>query len=74
MTRNDSFMNPSAKDSPAGKFEADSSSREVWKAGKSILIFLLAFLYLVPVIVLFLTSFKTQIQIMEKGFNWFFPP
>jgi len=74
MTRNDSFMNPSAKDSPAGKFEADSSSREVWKAGKSILIFLLAFLYLVPVIVLFLTSFKTQVQIMEKGFNWFFMP
>jgi multiple sugar transport system permease protein len=67
-------MNPSAKDSPAGKFEADSSSREVWKAGKSILIFLLAFLYLVPVIVLFLTSFKTQVQIMEKGFNWFFMP
>jgi multiple sugar transport system permease protein len=44
------------------------------KAGKSFLIFLLAFLYLVPVIVLFLTSFKTQVQIMEKGFGWFFMP
>ena len=45
-----------------------------WKAGKSLLVYLLAFVYLVPVIVLILTSFKTQIQIMEKGFNWFFMP
>ncbi len=59
----------------AGTFGADSSSgRSPWKAGKSFLLFLLAFLYLVPVIVLFLTSFKTQVQIMEKGFGWFFMP
>jgi len=50
------------------------ASRKAWKAGKDILIFLLAFVYLVPVIVLFLTSFKTQVQIMEKGFGWFFMP
>ncbi len=71
---NESFKNPPGKGSPAGKFQADSSGREFWKAGKSLLIFILAFLYLVPVIVLFLTSFKTQIQIMEKGFGWFFMP
>ena len=74
MMKNESFKNPSGKDSPVGKFQADSSTGEFWKAGKSILIFILAFLYLVPVIVLFLTSFKTQIQIMEKGFGWFFMP
>ena len=74
MMKNDPLKNLSAKDSPVGKFERDSSTREFWKAGKSILIFILAFLYLVPVIVLFLTSFKTQIQIMEKGFGWFFMP
>ena len=74
MMKNDSLKNPAGKYSPAGKSEADSSPREFWKAGKSILIFILAFLYLVPVIVLFLTSFKTQVQIMEKGFGWFFMP
>jgi multiple sugar transport system permease protein len=74
MMKNDPLRNPSGKDSPVGKLETDSSAREFWKAGKSILIFILAFLYLVPVIVLFLTSFKTQIQIMEKGFGWFFMP
>jgi multiple sugar transport system permease protein len=74
MMKNDPLKNPSGQDHPVGKFEPDSSTREFWKAGKSILIFILAFLYLVPVIVLFLTSFKTQIQIMEKGFGWFFMP
>ncbi len=74
MMKNESFKNPPGKGSPVAKSEADSSTREFWKAGKSILIFILAFLYLVPVIVLFLTSFKTQIQIMEKGFGWFFMP
>ena len=48
--------------------------RAAWKAGKLVLVFALAFVYLVPVIVLFLTSFKTQIQIMSKGFGWFFMP
>jgi multiple sugar transport system permease protein len=74
MMKSDSLKSPSGKGSPVGKFEADGPTREAWKAGKSILIFILGFLYLVPVIVLFLTSFKTQIQIMEKGFGWFFMP
>ena len=71
---NESFKNLAEKDSRQGGFEADSSNRSPWKAGKSFLLFILAFLYIVPVIVLFLTSFKTQIQIMEKGFGWFFMP
>lgn len=72
--RTESLNNPVTKDFQGGKFEAVTSNRASWKAGKSFLLFLLAFLYLVPVIVLFLTSFKTQIQIMEKGFGWFFMP
>jgi len=72
--KTDSLKSPSGKGSPVGKVEADGPTREAWKAGKSILIFILGFLYLVPVIVLFLTSFKTQVQIMEKGFGWFFMP
>jgi len=72
--KSDSLESPSGKGSPVGKFKADGPNRVAWKAGKSILIFILGFLYLVPVIVLFLTSFKTQIQIMEKGFGWFFMP
>ena len=72
--KNESLKNPAGKDSRVGGFAADSSNRGAWKAGKSFLLFILAFLYLVPVIVLFLTSFKTQIQIMEKGFGWFFMP
>ena len=48
--------------------------REAWKAGKTVLIFILAFVYLIPVIVLILTSFKTQIQIMSKAPSWIFMP
>ncbi len=62
------------KDSRVEKFRQAPSSREAWKAGKSIFLLILAFVYLIPVIVLILTSFKTQIQIMEKGFGWFFMP
>ena len=62
------------KDSQVGRLSSAPSTRAAWKAGKDILIFILAFVYLVPVIVLFLTSFKTQVQIMETGFNWFFMP
>ena len=62
------------KDSQVGRLNSAPSTRGAWKAGKDILIFILAFVYLVPVIVLFLTSFKTQVQIMERGFNWFFIP
>jgi multiple sugar transport system permease protein len=72
--KNDSFKELSGKSTAVEKFQGDSVKREFWKAGKSMLIFILAFLYLVPVIVLFLTSFKTQVQIMEKGFGWFFMP
>jgi len=68
------LKNPAGKDSQVGRLNSAPSTRGVWKAGKDILIFILAFVYLVPVIVLFLTSFKTQIQIMEKGFGWFFMP
>jgi len=62
------------KESRIEKSRPKSSSREAWKAGKSIFLLILAFVYLIPVIVLILTSFKTQIQIMEKGFGWFFMP
>jgi len=72
--KTESLNNPVTKGPQGGKFEDIKSNRGSWKAGKSFLLFLLAFLYLVPVIVLFLTSFKTQIQIMEKGFGWFFMP
>jgi multiple sugar transport system permease protein len=72
--KTESSKNPAGKDPQGGGFEAVSSNWGSWKAGKSFLLFILAFLYLVPVLVLFLTSFKTQIQIMEKGFGWFFMP
>jgi len=72
--KTESLNNPVGKGSQVGGFETVSSNRGTWMAGKSYLLFILAFLYLVPVIVLFLTSFKTQIQIMEKGFGWFFMP
>ncbi|HYB20557.1 MAG TPA: carbohydrate ABC transporter permease [Thermodesulfobacteriota bacterium] len=66
--------NVAPQDSQDTASRSGFASRKAWKAGKDILIFLLAFVYLVPVIVLFLTSFKTQVQIMEKGFGWFFMP
>jgi multiple sugar transport system permease protein len=72
--KNETSKNPAGKDSRVVHFEAEPAGLGRWKAGKSFLLFLLAFLYLVPVIVLFLTSFKTQVQIMEKGFGWFFMP
>ena len=53
---------------------ADQTGWAVWKTGKIFLAYLLAFVYLIPVIVLILTSLKTQVQIMEKGFGWFFMP
>jgi len=68
------LKNPAGKDSQVGRLKSAPSTHGAWKAGKDVLIFILAFVYLVPVIVLFLTSFKTQIQIMEKGFGWFFMP
>jgi multiple sugar transport system permease protein len=49
-------------------------SGEPWKAGKYILIFLLAFVYLIPIIVLIQTSFKTQVQIFTKVPTWIFMP
>jgi multiple sugar transport system permease protein len=72
--KNEPSKTPAGKDSRVVHFGAEPAGLGRWKAGKSFLLFLLAFLYLVPVIVLFLTSFKTQVQIMEKGFGWFFMP
>jgi len=45
-----------------------------WSAGKYVLIFFLAFVYLTPVIVLILTSLKTQVQIFTKTPTWIFMP
>jgi multiple sugar transport system permease protein len=70
-------------------WDADNSGREdsgeigfwstfthgkAWKAGRYPLLSILAFLYLVPVIVLIMTSFKTQIQIMSRAPSWIFMP
>jgi multiple sugar transport system permease protein len=48
--------------------------RGAWKAGRYPLLTIIAFLYLIPVIVLILTSFKTQIQIMSRAPSWIFMP
>ena len=48
--------------------------REAWKAGRYLLLSVIAFFYLIPVIVLILTSFKTQIQIMSVTPSWIFVP
>ena len=48
--------------------------REAWKAGRYLLLSVIAFFYLIPVIVLILTSFKTQIQIMSVTPSWIFMP
>jgi multiple sugar transport system permease protein len=48
--------------------------REFWQAGKGLIIAILAFVYMVPVIVLVLTSFKTQVQIMSTTPTWIFMP
>lgn len=45
-----------------------------WESGKYILIFVLAFVYLIPVILLILTSLKTQVQIFTKTPTWIFMP
>jgi multiple sugar transport system permease protein len=50
------------------------SPRRFWQAGKGLLIAILAFVYMVPVIVLILTSFKSQVQIMSKTPTWIFMP
>lgn len=47
---------------------------ETWKAGKYILILFLAFIYLIPIIVLIQTSLKTQVQIFTKVPTWIFMP
>jgi len=49
-------------------------SPRFWQAGKSLIIAILAFVYMVPVIVLILTSFKTQVQIMSTMPTWIFMP
>lgn len=47
---------------------------KTWESGKYVLVFFLAFVYLIPVIILILTSFKTQVQIFTKTPTWIFMP
>ena len=56
-----------------GFFSAFTYGR-AWKAGRYPLLSIIAFFYLVPVIVLILTSLKTQIQIMSNAPSWIFMP
>jgi multiple sugar transport system permease protein len=63
-SRVDTYVEPSAA-APQGRF---------WAASKGVLIAILAFVYMVPVIVLILTSFKTQVQVMSKTPTWIFMP
>ncbi len=62
--RRDVYFEPSAA----------APNRRLWEAGKGVLIAILAFVYMIPVIVLVLTSFKTQVQIMSKTPTWIFMP
>lgn len=62
--RRDTYLAPSAA----------APQRRFWAAGKGVLIAILAFVYMIPVIVLILTSFKTQVQIMSKTPTWIFMP
>lgn len=55
-------------------FWSPFTQREAWRTAKNVLILILAFFYLVPVIVLVLTSLKTQVQIMDKAPSWIFMP
>ena len=63
-SRVDAYAEPSAA-APQGRF---------WAASKGVLIAILAFVYMVPVIVLILTSFKTQVQVMSTTPTWIFMP
>ena len=47
---------------------------KTWGSAKYVLIFILAFVYLIPVIILILTSFKTQVQIFTKTPTLIFMP
>jgi len=70
--------NPTKKELEKGRrasgFWSAFAHREAWMAGKYLLILMLAFFYLVPVIVLILTSFKTQVQMMSSTPSWIFMP
>lgn len=57
-----------------GGFWTSLLRMETWKAGKYILILFLAFIYLIPIIVLIQTSLKTQVQIFTKVPTWIFMP
>jgi multiple sugar transport system permease protein len=59
--------------SPSG-FWSTLFRQEAWKAGKYFLIFFLAFVYLLPIIILIQTSFKTQVQIFTQVPTWIFMP
>jgi multiple sugar transport system permease protein len=63
-----------AKNTPLTGFWSNFFRGEGWKIGKSFLIFFLAFVYLIPIIVLVQTSLKTQVQIFTKIPTWIFVP
>jgi multiple sugar transport system permease protein len=64
VSRVDGYVEPSPV-APHGRFR---------EASKGALIAILAFVYMIPVIVLILTSFKTQVQVMSKTPTWIFMP
>ncbi|HYB19871.1 MAG TPA: hypothetical protein VEH09_03025, partial [Thermodesulfobacteriota bacterium] len=63
---------------PIAKMTETSSTSlrgaKTWGSAKYVLIFILAFVYLIPVIILILTSFKTQVQIFTKTPTLIFMP
>jgi multiple sugar transport system permease protein len=59
---------------PDAEPSGGATHRRFWEAGKGVLVAILAFVYMIPVIVLILTSFKTQIQVMSKTPTWIFMP
>ncbi len=67
-------LEPAAGKKPLfGTRSGSLSARRAWNSGKFLLLLILAFVYLIPVIVLVMTSFKTQIDIMSKT-PWIFMP
>ncbi len=67
-------MTTAASPSPDAERLGVGPHRQFWKAGKGAVIAILAFVYMIPVVVLILTSFKTQVQIMSKAPTWIFMP
>ena len=67
-------LNEEAEDFRETGFWSAFARRDAWKAGRYLLLSIIAFVYLVPVIVLVLTSFKTQVQMMSDVPTWIFLP